>query len=455
MPLTIPSRLTVVNSLRNYIRNNLPTLDTSTERRSLIGGLITSIGSGLTDWYVAMKRWVDKEPWPQTATADGTLYSGWWQAITKLQPNPATTAAGFICIGGTASTLIPGGTQMTANGVTYATKFDTPIIANPFTASSLTTDIYGNATFTTVNPHMIATGMSVTVSGAIPSTYNGTYTVTALSATTFTYLMASVPGSPASGGITATSTFASVEVQATSTGEITNLSSGASLTLTSAPAGANSTAYVTFYGVSGGADTETDASYRARTLQALGTDFGMFTSNEIQEVVMTYPNVARVMIRTAQVTPASGWPSEGQVKLAFLMNNPANPFPSAQDVTNVKNILINEVMPAHMASADLIVMSPLQFAVNFTFTSLTPDTPGMRASIQAILTQFFNEQVSWGGTLYQDQYRCAILEAFDTQTRQALTTFTVSQPTGNLIAGTTPGFSVDAIPTLGAIVWPN
>lgn len=54
------------------------------------------------------------------------------------------------------------------------------------------------ATLTTATAHGLSSGASVTVSGASPSQYNGTYSITVTGATTFTYTMASDPGASAS-----------------------------------------------------------------------------------------------------------------------------------------------------------------------------------------------------------------------------------------------------------------
>jgi hypothetical protein len=53
------------------------------------------------------------------------------------------------------------------------------------------------ATVTTIAPHGLSTGASVVVSGATPSQYNGSYTITVTSDTEFTYTMGSDPGSNA------------------------------------------------------------------------------------------------------------------------------------------------------------------------------------------------------------------------------------------------------------------
>lgn len=53
------------------------------------------------------------------------------------------------------------------------------------------------ATLTTASAHGLITGNQITVAGAVPTAYNGTYVITVTSPTTFTYTMASTPASNA------------------------------------------------------------------------------------------------------------------------------------------------------------------------------------------------------------------------------------------------------------------
>lgn len=64
------------------------------------------------------------------------------------------------------------------------------------------------ATLTTAASHGLATGMQVTIAGALPAQYNGLYAITVTSPITFTYVMVSDPGSSASPVGTYTVTFA-------------------------------------------------------------------------------------------------------------------------------------------------------------------------------------------------------------------------------------------------------
>jgi hypothetical protein len=85
--------------------------------------------------------------------------------------------------------------------------------ATPQTISSITAS--GSlATLTTASAHGLATGSIVTITGATPAAYNGVFTVTVLTTTTFTFTTASAPGGAASvvGTYTAqTVTYATIE----------------------------------------------------------------------------------------------------------------------------------------------------------------------------------------------------------------------------------------------------
>lgn len=457
MPLTIPSRKAVTDTLRNYMRGELPTLDASTERRSFIGGLVKSLGSGLADWYIALKRYADREPFPQTATG-AFLTRGWWRDLTKLSPNPSAPAHGYVAVTGTAGTIIDAGAQFSGNGsVVFEALNSATILNQSQIISSLTFDAAsGRCIAQTPNAHFLGSDMSVTISGASQSEYNGTFDVTVTDASEFTYEPASDPSvTPATGSPKLTSAFAVIELEATTTGQTTNQDGSSTVALSSPPSGADSMAIVTFGGLTGGTDAETPDEYRARILEALGTDFGMFSASEISIVAKQVPGVTRVFVRTASLEPPSGWPQEGQVKIAFLRDNDANPLPSAQEVADVRNRILSLELPAHTAAEDVIVMSPPPFTINFAFDSITPDTPGMRRAITAALSQFFREEADWGGSLDSLDYECAIKSAYDLETRQRLKTFVLTSPSGDLVAGTTDGFGVDDYPVLGTVSFNN
>lgn len=89
------------------------------------------------------------------------------------------------------------------NGVDAMRLYDgtnwivTATTATAQTISSITS-VTTLATVTTAAPHLLVTGNKVTLAGQTSSIYSGSYIITVTSATTFTYVMASAPGSAAS-----------------------------------------------------------------------------------------------------------------------------------------------------------------------------------------------------------------------------------------------------------------
>lgn len=442
MPLTIPSRKSLTQSIRAYLLSSVPEWDTSTERRSLVGGLAKSLSSGLHDWYVSLKRFTDTDAFPQTATGQ-YLTQGWWADITKLTPNPATPAQGKVVFTGSAGTNVPATTALSVNGFVYTVDHDVSIVAQSIAVAL--TFAGGIVTATSASPHLLATGQSVAISGAAQSPYNGTFTIIVTGDYTFTYVIAGSPTSPATGSPLAGATFASASLTCKSTGPDGNLDSGATLQLSSSIPGVGNTALVGFGGVGGGADIESPDAYRQRVLFALGTDFGTFTADEIEIVVRQIPGVTRVWVRTASATPADGWPGEGQVFVAFMRDNDPSPFPTSLEVNAVHDHIMTVCAPANTSPDDVVVTSPTPQTVNFLFSALSPDTPTMRAAIQANLAQFFVEGVDYGANVLQDDYRAAIRDTYDPQTRTRLKSFSLSSPSGDIAVGAT------SLPILGTV----
>jgi hypothetical protein len=112
-------------------------------------------------------------------------------AITndKLQHINISNSAGnfMVACNGTDATCVYDGTSW----------FNIAPTSTAQTISSITY-VTTTATLTTAIAHGLLTGNKVTISGASPAAYNGTYTITVTGTSTFTYTMASNPGANAS-----------------------------------------------------------------------------------------------------------------------------------------------------------------------------------------------------------------------------------------------------------------
>jgi len=110
---------------------------------------------------------------------------------------------------GTGEVQLPSGTtaQRTANPSSGMIRYNTSLGAYegyltgiPGVTISGISYVTTTATVTTTGSHGLSTGALVTVSGASPSAYNGSFSITYVSDTQFSYVMGSNPGSNATGG---------------------------------------------------------------------------------------------------------------------------------------------------------------------------------------------------------------------------------------------------------------
>jgi hypothetical protein len=116
------------------------------------------------------------------------------------------TFAGNLAVNGTGQIKFPNGTtaQRSATPVVGSVRFNTTLQTfegystySGQTISSITR-VTTTATLTTAANHNLTTGTFVTVSGATPAEYNGTFSITVVDATSFTYTMTATPSGSAS-----------------------------------------------------------------------------------------------------------------------------------------------------------------------------------------------------------------------------------------------------------------
>ena len=365
----------------------------------------------------------------------------------SAETKPPPVSAESRCPSGTVGTLVPGGTRLSANNVTFTTASVAAIVTQTIEIATL---VYvagtGLCILTSVSAHLLATSMSIVIAGASDAAYNGTVVIVATDDNALTYRPATPPSSTSATGATLTATWGVATVTAGTVGQVTNISSGGTLLVIDSVPGADTTAIVTHGGIQGGSDQETPDRYRGRVLKALGTDFGAFTADEIEIVARSVPGVTRVFVRKASLFGSNGV-NEGQVMVAFLRDDDVNPIPSAQEVADVKAAIVANCMTAHTAIEDVIVVAPTPHTVNFNFTSITPDTLTMRIAITAALAQYFNETATFATPIPALDYECAIKGAYDMSRRQKLSAWTLTVPTADITIAATE------MPFLGAVTF--
>jgi uncharacterized phage protein gp47/JayE len=432
MPIEFPTYEDIINRILADVAANLPDVD-PTIFGSFLRAFSTGLGGRSFD-ITLLQQQLLQQFFPQTATGEFLERWAGYEGITR---SPATVGTGSVTFTGTATSVIPSGTQIrSVIGELYETQTGITLSSQVISVTSITRS--GTiATATTASDHNMATGMTVTVAGADQAEYNGSFLITVTGTDTFEYTVTGSPATPATGTITASFTGAWTDVESVNTGQIVNLDSGAQLNLVSSIAGVDTTAYVQFLGITGGTDTETDVNLLTRVLQSRSNPVANFNVAAIEKQALSVPGVTRLLVK--RITPRIG-----AVTILFVRDNDDNIIPSAAEVQAVKDAII-EILQASSDETDVVVTAPTPVTTDYLFTAISPDTPTMQIAISANLQAFYEDQVTFETDIVEDKYRGAIINTIDPDTGDTLDSFTLSSPTGDITIGT------DKIGVLGTV----
>lgn len=402
---------------------------------SYLGAIVSAFAGRIFDFYLQLKELI-KQMFPDTATEDFLLR---WGEYVGLSRNPATSAEGQIVATGTASSVIPNGTvYQNTDGLQYITQASKTIENISQSITSLTRS--GSlVTAITASDHDLATGLLATIAGAAETDYNGSFTLTVVDATTFTYDITGTPSTPATGSPTVDFDGALLDIQSSGTGQSFNLLGGASVTLFSPIAGIDNAAFVTFGEIGGGTDIESDTDLRARIIDRYANPIALFNVSAIENQAKLVAGVTRVFVE--EITPFPG-----AVTIYFTRDNDDNIIPAASEVAEVKAKIL-EIKPAHTEDSDVVVLAPTGITTNFIFTALSPNTSTMQTAIIASLEVLFEESTSVSEDLLEVAYEAAIFQTIDPETGNQVSNFTLSTPSGNI------SIASGELPVLGSVTF--
>lgn len=437
MPLNIPDSAAKVTArakadVQRELNQSNPFL-----KNSWLGAIVTASANRIYDLYLQLLAAV-RDNFPDTAT-NGALIR--WAAIWGKELLPASKSSGNVAATGIAGSLIPAGTVATVSGVgSFETTASASVSAQTINLADLTRS-GTTVTATTATDHDLANNVLVTIAGAANAEYNvAGVDIVVTAADAFQYEIVGSPPDETGTSATASYTAASVPIESQDFGSAINLAAGTELKLQSPIIGVDDVLAVDFGAVGGGTDQETEEELRARLLDRIQNPVAQFNEAAIIEVAKGVAGVTRVFVQ--EITPAVG-----QVTVYFMRDNDPDPIPAGSEVALVEAAILT-IKPASTADFDVFVSAPTGVPVDFTFSSLTPDTPTMRTAIEANLRQFFDERTEVGVNIDQDAYRAAIFNTVDTATGDTVLTFTLSVPAGDVTV------AAGEIGTLNTVVFP-
>jgi uncharacterized phage protein gp47/JayE len=433
--IEFPTRDNIKQSAKSDVRSELQGSNPFIKVQWL-SSIVTSWAFRLFDFYEKLKELLVQVFWD---TAE-LPYLSRWAAIFNITTKAASQASGNIVAEGTPGSAIPISEKLAVSGIQYRTTTAGTIAAQSLSVASLVR-VGSTVTITTASAHNWATGIQVTISGAVETEYNGVQTIFVTGDTTATYQIETTPTSPATGTILADFNTALLPVQADTgfAGSDTNQDSGAQLNFVTPVAGVNNATFVDFTGLTGGADQESTEDNRIRFLNRVQNPVANFNVAAITQAVLSVPGNTRAFVH--EVTPAIG-----QVTTYFTRDNDGI-IPTAGDVTTTK-AAVDEIKPANTDTTDNIVLAPTPKVVPFVFSALTPNTSAMQDAINLNLDVFFQEKTAVGQDLTENEYVAAIQNTIDIETGETLTSFALTTPSGNVSVAT------GEIPTKGTVTFP-
>jgi uncharacterized phage protein gp47/JayE len=179
-------------------------------------------------------------------------------------------------------------------------------------------------------------------------------------------------------------------LEAVEAGPEADLTPGTELTLSSAVLGVNAIITVTAAGTKGAIE-EDDANLLVRLLDRIRTPPQGGSSNDYRAWALAQPGVTR-----AWVYP--GWMGAGTVGVAFVMDQREDIIPLPGDIEAVQAAL-DLLRPV---TAQVVVFAPTPEPLDVVLR-VAPNTPAVRAAVEAELADFLARDAQPGGTIYRSR----------------------------------------------------
>jgi len=369
---------------------------------------------------------------PQTSTNDGLkLYHGNTWGVTL---STASSSNGNAIFQGTATTSISINTEVSDGAQSYLTTQVGLITTTIVDVASIVV-AGGVATVTLDEDFTMGSGINCTILGATPSELNVVdEPINVTDSNIFTFASAATPGA-ATGTITATFTMAVVPIQAAETGLDTNQDNGATLTMVNTVADIDDNLYVSYDGLTGGTDQETDISYRSRILNVTQNIPQAWNKAAINQYITEFDNAKyrSALVYTPRAENTAGVETGGYTTIYFLKEG--NLIPTASEITELRDYLIDNYYPTWGLTTAFQIVAPTvkDVTVEIQLTGVY-DTSAMRTAVlDSVRNIFLDTSFAYFRTdvLYQGLVQ-RIRQTYDANGTFLLDNFTLVLPVADV-----------------------
>ena len=421
---TPPSVNEIIDRCKTYVKGELEQVN-ATDQNSVLYSLIVALANLSNDCNKQIQLDILPNVFPQYCKSEESLSNHAY--IKNVPRTTATPASGKATIQGEKGSVIPLGFVLLANGVQYKTENSIEIQQESIAINSISV----NGTLVrveTASNHNFASGLTVTISGAENEVLNGDFLIAVTGLNSFTYSIQQELQADETEDLFASANIAVLNIKSTTTGQNTNLSNGDALALNEAIEGVSANAFVQFSGVSGGTNVQDFSSWKDNVVNRYRNPITSFNENNIKQTVLSISGVTRCW-----VFPTT--PEVGQCTVVFIRGNDEDIIPDVHEIDVVKKAVL-DLRTVKDDNEDIFVFAPTKKVIDFTFSEIYPNTPTMKTAIENSLKQLFEDEIDLGVNLNEIDYLTAIKSSFDMETGSKLSSFTLSNPEGDIEIGT-------------------
>ncbi len=364
--------------------------------------------------------------------------------MDSIARKPASRATGSIVIFGDSGVVVPAFTEFAAdNGVSIRTLTAGQITAHtPGIAQAVNNN--GIVTITTSEPHLLPKGAKITIATIPANTaIDGVHEIIGATSTTLAIKISSSDPIGTVGAIL--SNYVIVNAETVDAGIGQNINGAQKLS-------GSYEAFTTIYGLSGGADIESDDLYAQRIIKSRGALEGVFTAPQIELAALSVAGNTRAWV----VTPLAGVsggvygevgykPQAGEVVVYFVrdFDNPITP--DSNEIAITKQAIINSgKMPANTIESDIVVLAPRVTPAIIKIANLTPATADMRQAIERDLKAFIEDILDFENVLTVQQISGIVANSRDSSN---------NRPTGFEVVNGNIDPKAGGLLTYGGVQW--
>ena len=380
MPINIPLFQDIYNRIKSslFVGANI-----EAEKTPVIGEILKFIANDSIDIRKTQQASIN-ELIPQLATEEAyILNNAWLYTNNIIQQKTGTFAIGSLIITAIQQVDIPSGTEFfTGNGQVYKSRITKSCITQTFNIESI--ERINNQAIVTLPNHGLANKMTLLISGAITTGFNGSFAITLINENQFSYISIGV-NVVATGSIIASYLGAKIDIVSNIATSDANADASSTIDLVSAINDVENV-YINVYGLTGGSNKEILSSLKQRTIDFLSVPQNK--GNKYQQQAWFLQNTNANYAFVFPITTTT------EINLYCVLSKLNASTLTFTNFTTPELSLINAQFiddnQLPLGAINVITTNPSFVNINISISGLSPNTISMKKQIDLRLKEYIN-----------------------------------------------------------------